>query len=71
MAGGTKKKKIRSGGRRLLRVKMDFRVRFPLFFLYFSFKISPLVLSCGPIFIGKVLLGPQNWSLNFPFFCKF
>jgi hypothetical protein len=41
------------------------------FFLYFSFKISPLVLSCGPIFIGKILLGPQNWSLNFPFFVNF
>jgi hypothetical protein len=31
----------------------------------------PLCVSCGPIFIGKMLLGPQNWSLNFFFFCKF
>jgi hypothetical protein len=28
----------------------------------------PLCVSCGPIFIGKMLLGPQNWSLNFFFF---
>jgi len=39
--GGRRRKKIRSRGRRLLQVEMDFRVRFPLFFLYFSFKISP------------------------------
>jgi hypothetical protein len=30
----------------------------------------PNVLSCGPIFIGKILLEPQNWSLNF-FFVNF
>jgi hypothetical protein len=35
------------------------------------FKIAPLiVLSCGPVFIGKMLLGPQNCSLNF-FFVNF
>jgi hypothetical protein len=31
------------------------------------FKITLLVLSCGPIFIGKMLLMPQNWFLNFLF----
>jgi len=25
----------------------------------------PLCLSCGPVFIGKMLHGSQNWSLNF------
>ena len=29
-------------------------------------KIAPLFcLSCGPVFIGKMLHGSQNWSLNF------
>jgi hypothetical protein len=28
-------------------------------------KLPPLLLSFGPIFIGKMLPGPQNWSLNF------
>jgi hypothetical protein len=34
-------KKIRSGGRRLLRVEMDFRVRFPFFFFVFFFQKCP------------------------------
>ena len=53
------------------------RVKFKIFrvFLFFvlpptNCKIAPPVLSFGPIFIGKMLLGTQNWSLNF-FFCKF
>jgi len=25
----------------------------------------PFCVSCGLIFIGKMLLRPQNWSLNF------
>ena len=34
-------------------------------------KLPPLFcLSIGPVFIGKMLHGSQNWSLNF-FFCKF
>jgi hypothetical protein len=29
-------------------------------------KTAPLFcLSCGPVFIGKMLHGSQNWSLNF------
>ena len=28
-------------------------------------KLPPLCLSCGPVFIGKMLHGSQNWSLNF------
>ena len=40
-----------------------FRVSLPL--LYLS-KLSPLFcLSCGPVFIGKMLHESQNWSLNF------
>jgi hypothetical protein len=32
----------------------------------FNCKIPPpLCLSCGPVFIGKMLHGSQNWSLNF------
>jgi hypothetical protein len=34
----------------------------------FNCKIAPsLSLSFGPIFIGKMLFGSQNWSLNFFF----
>jgi hypothetical protein len=40
-----------------------FRV-FLYFFLMLS-KLPPLCLSCGPVFIGKMLHGSQNWSLNF------
>ena len=31
----------------------------------------PLLLSFEPIFIGKLLSGTPNWSLNFFLFCKF
>ena len=34
-------------------------------------KLPPLSLSFGPIFIGKMLFGPQNWSLNFLSFVNF
>jgi len=49
-----------------------FRVRFSLFLCCLSqiTKCPPLCLSCGPVFIGKMLHGSQNWSLNF-LFCKF
>jgi len=47
-----------------------FRVSLPLFYL--SKLPPPFCLSCGPVFIGKMLHGSQNWSLNFfSFFCKF
>jgi hypothetical protein len=39
--------------------------------LYFSdvSKLPPsFCLSIGPVFIGKMLHGSQNWSLNFFFF---
>jgi hypothetical protein len=45
MAGGRKKKKIRSGRPQLLRVEMDFRVRFPLFFCIFLSKLPPLLMG--------------------------
>ena len=31
-------------------------------------KLTPPCLSCEPVFIGKMLHGSQNWSLNFLFF---
>jgi hypothetical protein len=43
---------------------------FLYFFLMLS-KLPPLSLSFGPIFIGKMLFGPQNWSLNFFSFVNF
>jgi hypothetical protein len=43
-----------------------FRVFLPLFYLS---KLPPsFCLSIGPVFIGKMLHGSQNWSLNFFFF---
>ena len=39
-----------------------FRVSLPLFYLS---KLPPLCLSYGPVFIGKMLHGSQDWSLNF------
>ena len=31
-----------------------------------SYKmLPPFCLSCGPVFISKMLHGSQNWSLNF------
>ena len=45
-----------------------FRVFLPLFYLS---KLPPSsCLSCGPVFIGKMLHGSQNWSLNFLFFLQ-
>jgi len=41
-----------------------FRVLF-LCSLSSNIKIAPPCLSCGPVFIGKMLHGSQNWSLNF------
>ena len=45
------------------------------FLWFFSIlqNCPPLCLSCGPVFIGKMLHGSQDWSLNFffLFFCKF
>ena len=57
-------------GRRLLQVRLKKELSF-LGFLFFvlpppNVQNCPLcILSCGPIFIGKILFGPQNWSLNF------
>jgi hypothetical protein len=49
-----------------------FRFRFFFCFCFFSFKIAPSpCVSCGPIFIGKMLFGLQNWSLIFSFFVNF
>jgi len=44
-----------------------------VFLCVFLSKLPPptFCVSCGPIFIGKMLLGPQNWFLNFPFFVNF
>jgi hypothetical protein len=51
---------------------VDLGLGFFFVFLFFLLKLPPSpCVSCGPIFIGKMLFGPQNWSLNFPFFCKF
>jgi hypothetical protein len=58
------------------------RVKKELSFLGFSFlcclpfncKIPPphFGVCWRQLFIGKMLFGPQNWSLNFHFFfCKF
>ena len=47
-----------------------FRVCSFLFFFLSKLAPSPLwtpILSCGLVFIGKMLLNPQNWSLNFFF----
>jgi len=53
------------GGRRLsLKKKMGLGLGFFVFFLMLS-KLPPLCLSCGPVFIGKMLHGSPNWSLNF------
>jgi len=42
---------------------------FRVFLCFFNCaKLPPLFVSCGPIFISKMLLGPQNWPLNFFFF---
>ena len=48
-----------------------FRVSLPFFFI--CQNCPPLFcLSCEPVFIGKMLHGSQNWSLNFlSFFVKF
>jgi len=52
-----------------------FRVSLSLFYL--SKLPPPFCLSCGPVFIGKVLLGFQISPSTFPFllfssfFCKF
>jgi hypothetical protein len=50
-------------------VRDRFRFRF-FFLLFFSkcAKLPPFFVSCGPIFIGKMLLRPRNWSLNFLLF---
>jgi hypothetical protein len=44
-----------------------FRFRFFCIFSDVS-KLPPLCLSYGPVFIGKMLHGSQDWSLNFFFF---
>ena len=53
------------GGRLLLKKKMGLGLG--LLYFFFVVKIAPLLLclSCGPVFIGKMLHGSQNWSLNF------
>ena len=51
---------------------VDLGLGFFFCFFVFSFKIAPSpCVSCGPIFIGKMLFGPQNRSLNFSFFVNF
>ena len=54
-----------NGGRRSLPKKTGLGLGFS--FLYFSdvSKIDPPCLSCGPVFIGKMLYGSPNWSFNF------
>jgi hypothetical protein len=52
-------------------VRVYFWFRVFCIFLMLS-KLPPICLSCGPVFIGKMLHRSQNWSLNFlSFFCKF
>jgi 1,4-dihydroxy-2-naphthoate octaprenyltransferase len=41
-----------------------FRVSLSLFYLS-KLPPPPVALSIGPVFIGKMLHGSQNWSLNF------
>ena len=65
-----RRKKI-SRGRRRLGVK---EIGLGFLFPFFVCQNCPpsFCLSIGPVFIGKMLLGSQNWSLNFlSFFCKF
>ena len=68
--------KLQQGGRRLLKMEKKVMVLGLGFFLYFLLMLSklqpPFCLSCEPVFIGKMLHGSQNWSLNFlSFFVKF
>jgi len=37
----------------------------------FCFKLPPLFVCWRLIFIGKIMFGPQTWSLNFFFFVNF
>ena len=41
------------------------------FFLKKKIAPSPLCVSCGPIFLGKMLFELQNWSFNFYIFVNF
>jgi len=71
---GRREKKSKGGGRLLSGEGAQKSLAFRVFFFFvlppLNCKIAPLVLSFGRILIGKMLLGTQNWSLNF-FFCKF
>jgi len=65
------KKKIRAGGGGGPLGEDKLR-SFLGFFLFCVISPSfqnppPFCLSCGPVFIGKILHGSQNWSLNFFF----
>jgi hypothetical protein len=67
-SGSGRKTRGKGGGRRSLE-KDGFRVRvFFCIFLMFQNYPPLLVLTWRLLFIGKMLLKPQNWSLNF---CKF
>jgi len=56
------------GGSGWGRRKNDKLFRVSLFVAPLIAKLPPLCLSCGPVFIGKMLHGSQNWSLNFLLF---
>ena len=71
--GEEDKNLIRMGGWRLRVKRREKKCSAPrVFCCPYNCKIAPpSCLSCGPVFIGKMLHGSQNWSLNFLFFCKF
>ena len=61
--GGSNRKLKGGGGCKKKKIKF-FRVRF--FSSFFCCQnCPPFCLSCGPVFIGKMLHESQNWSLNF------
>jgi hypothetical protein len=51
--GEEEEKKIRSGGRQLLQVEMDFRVRFPFFFCIFFQNCPPMCVLKTNIYRQK------------------
>jgi hypothetical protein len=80
VAAGVEKSKAKGGGGRLCLGFLGLGLGFPLlFFCFFSFKITPLLLKIqySMVFIGRVLLGFQISPSTFPFilfssfFCKF
>ena len=65
--GEEDKNLIRMGGWRLRVKRREKKCSAPrVFCCPYNCKIAPpSCLSCGPVFIGKMLHGSPNWSLNF------